>query len=794
MLYIIKRTAIAILLLLICLFSALSIPSVAQKVVPILITLAIESAPSISAHKIIYEKEKVILENITIKSKTDKSLSIKRIDLAYDLSQSIKKLGLIFKVQLHDAKIENDISFNAEANIAFKMTALDITNAQIHFSNTSSINFEGGYRKKLGRLNNVYINGSINQIAALTLEKLLRIMFDHDSIDFVRNQVKAGDITGNWKVNLDQKFLHDKQVNSEHFKGQFKLLDVSLNYHQNFPTLTNINADVTMDGSKLHFQISQGASNKISIVKGDTILDWAEGDDSKVLIHAVVKSQAKEILDFVPKNAITDLQKASIDLTQVKGDLNGKVDITVPLKPGTPNIYDVNTTIDNVSLDLLENYFHLSSGKLTGKFDGKEITIQGSAKVNEFLSKIMYHMNLDADKDHDHMLQLQVICKNLENESIKHGITFKNGSSIVNVNYTKKDQKANLTLNSDLKNLEFSFDKIGMHKPLGDKARITINNTDESPFPSKFSISLKGDNGLRLIGTAAVDHRNKTLKFSEAKYGNTDLKANFTFAKDAITADIKGKSLDLSSSPMMHYLEKDSNGQDVDLQVKIDNIILKQSVILDNFAMRIRCNKTQCFEGGMSANIGARTLNMDLDTANNTEEWKIVTTNAGALLKGIGLYNNMKAGNLLLTLNTSRKEIHQGQQIPILEGKFILEKFVTHNMPILTRLVSFISFPGLMSLVRNNNDISFHKMSGTFSYRDSIIKIKNCEAEGGFFDFSASGSINTILRQIQLKGSVVPSLYGINTLVRNVPIIGKVLSFGHRKGIVYAPYSINEKY
>lgn len=791
---IIKRTTIALLLLFALLITSLFIPQISEKIVPTLITSAIKYIPGVSVQKIKYEKEKIILENVILKSKNNQTLNIQQIDLRYNIAKSIQKLALIFSTTFNNAKTDDSNHLNAEADIIYKYNSLEIENAKINFDDTSTINFNFGYRKSLGKFDEVYTDGKLDKISVLKLKKFLGSIFHHDALNFIQDYIMDGHVVGTWQVKLDKEFLHKHIVKTQHLTGQFKLLNISLKYDKDFPTLTDINSDVIMDGSKLHFQINQGTSNQISIIKGHTILDWAEGDDTKVLINAIIKGKASDVLDFVPRHAITDLQKATIDLTRIRGNLNGSVDIVVPLKPNTPNTYDVNTMIDHVSLSILEDNVNLSEGKLSGKFDGKQITIKGIAKVNEFSSKLLYQMNLDTNQDHDHILQLQITCQNLENQSITHGVNVTKGSSIVNLNYTKKDQKAKLTLDSELKNLEFDFDKIGMHKALGDKARLSIYNIDESPFPSKFAINLKGDNGLRLVGTAIFDHKSKELKFSEAKYGNTDLKADVIFTKDSMIAKVQGKSLDLSSSSMLHYLEKDSNGRATDLQIKIDNIILKQGIILDDFAMSIRCNNTQCFEGQLSSNIGARTLNMNLDTANNTEEWRIMTTNAGALLKGIGLYSNMKAGNLLMTLNTSRKEVHQGQQIPILEGHFVLEKFVTVKMPILTRLVSFISFPGLMSLVRNNRDVSFSKMSGTFSYKNNIIKINQCDADGGFFDFTAAGTIDTILHRIKLKGSVVPSLYGINTLVRNVPIIGKILSFGHRKGIVYAPYSIDEKY
>ncbi len=99
-----------------------------------------------------------------------------------------------------------------------------------------------------------------------------------------------------------------------------------------------------------------------------------------------------------------------------------------------------------------------------------------------------------------------------------------------------------------------------------------------------------------------------------------------------------------------------------------------------------------------------------------------------------------------------------------------------------------------MSAITNNHNIRFEKMAGKFGFKDGILKIEDGGAEGAYFDFTMAGTINTNERVIKLKGSIVPSLYGINTLLKHIPIVGTILSGGHRKGLVSAPYFIKNKY
>ena len=108
--------------------------------------------------------------------------------------------------------------------------------------------------------------------------------------------------------------------------------------------------------------------------------------------------------------------------------------------------------------------------------------------------------------------------------------------------------------------------------------------------------------------------------------------------------------------------------------------------------------------------------------------------------------------------------------------------------------MSFVSLPGLMSAITNNKNISFTEMKGKFSYKDNIVNIYDGSATGAFLDLTIKGIIFTDEHKVKIKGTVIPSLYGINTIVHKIPVIGTIFGGKHRKGIFSAPYSIEYKY
>jgi hypothetical protein len=245
---------------------------------------------------------------------------------------------------------------------------------------------------------------------------------------------------------------------------------------------------------------------------------------------------------------------------------------------------------------------------------------------------------------------------------------------------------------------------------------------------------------------------------------------------------------------MMQFMTKNVDKTATNLDIKINKIFLKNNVTLNDFLMKVNCDKLRCNKGLLLSKLMDKsTFTMDLSKRDNYELWKIKTDDAGSLFAGVGMLDNVKHGYLDMEIETNRYDVVAGEQIPIINGNFSLSKFITVDNKLLTRLVSFVSLPGLMGVVVNNKNISFSKMTGQFSYKDDVLNILNGSADGPFLDFSMKGNVFTKERKIKIKGQVVPSLYGISSVINNIPVVSTILK-GNRRGVVSAPYSIEYKY
>jgi len=427
------------------------------------------------------------------------------------------------------------------------------------------------------------------------------------------------------------------------------------------------------------------------------------------------------------------------------------------------------------------------------------VLLSGTGKINNFNSDLDFILNLTDKTKFSHKLDIKTHFKISNNPSdARNKIAFLSllgGSSVLDFTYTNKDSKGIIAIDADITNLDLYFDKLGIRKKQNDKSNLVVTGTFTDPTKGEIDFSVSSKSGLKTTGTIHINSNKATADIREIKHKKTDLTAKIVLDKNLFDASIHGKILDLSDADMLQFLEKERDSGSTKLALSIDRIRLKDDIWLDNVKAKFECDPVRCFSGYIDSKIGSRSLELLLTAKQDKEEWLINCSNAGALLRGLDMYNSMRAGHLTLNLTTSRKEVKPGHIIPIHSGKFSFERFMLHDATTMTRMISFISLPGFIGMISGNKDITFLSMTGDFSFQNNILSISSSFAKGPYFNFTLKGKIDTKKRLMDIYGHVNPELYGISSVVGSIPIIGRVFTGNkNHQGLVSKSYSLKEKY
>ncbi len=619
-----------------------------------------------------------------------------------------------------------------------------------------------------------------------------KILPEHGLLSFLNRSIKDGYIqTASVEIDPEQTLK---------MSGAVKVSGLEYSYASDKPSLKRMEVDIELKDAKTIFFIKSAYSSEIKLTDGIIEMDWKGLDNTILRISAKGHGPVRSLTDFIQEEQHKIMGQANINLRKITGNTDIDVEVLVPLKPGTKNIYNISAEIPNASLNIFKNYVKLRKAKMSGIFNGDQVILIGNGRINGFNSDLKFIYNVDEENtEFGHKLDIKTRFRAKSTTADRHQkiafISLLGGNSIVDISYVNKNDKGFIKVDSDISNLDLYFDKLGIRKQKNSKSRIVVNGVFEDQTKGSLDFAIIGQKGLNVNGNIEIENNAAKIDIQKIKSLGTDLSAKIKIKNGFVDMKLRGKTLDLSEADMLQFLEKERDSGNTKLKMDIKRVRLQENIWLDDLSLQFECDKSRCYSGFIDSKIGSRSIEMLLTANGAEEEWLIKCGNAGAFLKGIGAYDDMKSGQMTLNIKTSRKEVRPGQIIPILKGHFTFQRFVLHDAPAMSRLVSVASLPGLVSLISGNKDIVFSGMNGDFSFKNNILIIDNSAAEGPFFDFTLKGKIDTRAKKMNLKGHVNPALYGVSSIVGAIPIIGRIFTGNDKhRGLMSATYKIDDSY
>jgi hypothetical protein len=167
----------------------------------------------------------------------------------------------------------------------------------------------------------------------------------------------------------------------------------------------------------------------------------------------------------------------------------------------------------------------------------------------------------------------------------------------------------------------------------------------------------------------------------------------------------------------------------------------------------------------------------------------IDTNDAGMLLKGLFGLEAMKGGKLNVAAMMPPMSAAVGKDPNVIEytGALTIDNFTVVNQPFLARMFSSGS-PGGISDLLQGQGIVIDKLQLPFAVHGDVFDVHDARASGPSIGVTADGYVDRRNNQLALKGALAP-LYGINSVLGAIPIVGQVLVSKKGEGIIGMTYS-----
>jgi hypothetical protein len=162
----------------------------------------------------------------------------------------------------------------------------------------------------------------------------------------------------------------------------------------------------------------------------------------------------------------------------------------------------------------------------------------------------------------------------------------------------------------------------------------------------------------------------------------------------------------------------------------------------------------------------------------------ITSDDAAATLKSFDISEDMVGGRL-----TIKGRYDDTKPRSPLSGVLRISKFQMVRWPLVAKLLSTLSLPGILDAL-SGNGIAFDEAIVPFTKKDDDLRIEDARAFGAALGFTAKGWVDLEKDQLDVTGTVVPA-YTINKILGWIPLLGKILVGERGSGVFAATYRMH---
>ena len=629
------------------------------------------------------------------------------------------------------------------------------------------------------------LKSSINKKYLL---KKIKITFAKNNV----SELKEISLINNFKIFRNLKFIDGTasgdltidQLQNEQYKTVFngELSDVVINIKDDLPFIKKINGKVKYSEAKVSFSGLSGNFGEFDLISREVSYFF----DKRYLVGTVnLKGRLNpsiNIKKIIPK-------KISINFENFD-NISGQFEIDANLKVNLNKDYTIKkdeTTFNLITKNLKFSYKNFKKliftninstinfnnyGKIISKGDFEVNKKKNKFEISRLNNKRPFKIKTSG------IINLQEIFSDKIIFPIKDNMSYSSETLLNSI------EDFNTKLKFDLKNSKVDLPIFNYTKKKNDKSNFEFSVVRTKKFIKFNKINFVSNNNKINVHYVLFDNN-----FFLKDLGNVNIylseKNELKIYKKNNIYNIVGSSLDLSK-----YLSQKKK-KSKDLKFKIDGrlkIDLKKILIPGDFLIDYE-NSVQIKKGDI----------IKLDSFANFED---LTAFSHKVIKN-------KSGNKLLIINSDKAKpflvtyhfltgIEKGtldvrrEYLPnkssITEVK--IENFYLKEMPVLTKILSVASLTGALDILEGKG-IFFKEAYLKYVLIDDELRIIECYGTGPSLGFVLDGSIGKD-DFASLSGSLAPA-NTINNIVREIPIVGKILTGKKGDGIFGASFKIKGK-
>ena len=666
-------------------------------------------------------------------------------------------------------------------DLNYQHNQLSLNKLNLKYDNGINASLDGVFKFHNEELSLAKFKTSIQNLPIEYLEGIWPKIVFSDIHQWVTSHIDKGIIKiaqGTFNFTEDD-FKPDSIVAKNSVNAQVEISDTTLNYLAEYPPITNINGVIYFNGESLLLK-----TNSAKLLNNRIYNSSLNFDFNKFILslNANTSSYIKDFKELIPDQVHQKLEQYGISYNDINGTVDGELNLDFPISD--------SFKISDLQLNLKAKFQNLSIAKL--KFlELKNGTIDLSHKDN----KIQIHIN---DKD---SLSINLLHHNEEENKylnkidIMGNIAIEKDMTINNIEFTSGVIKINTKItndewftNLDFTNAEIFFIPLGYKKTLSNSLNLSCSGKilDKSLESNDCVIGGNKFKGKVSFTYSYEDQLLTKLVINQAKIDDNEFSLDALSKKGFSSYNISAKTLNLRETTGISTTPEKSNFK---FSLKADKIFVKNDAILSNVKANISQKDNNSPDISFFATSNEDMISISKARKNGRELYSLHSTSASLFFKAFDIYKNLKKGEILIDLYPTVTP--EGIDY---DGTLSINKFYLSNTSALTKVIlgvlSPFNSPQAMAQAFQGGSLKADSFLAKLHYSDGVLKIKEGVMSGTSYEVKINGMINTNKKDLDFKGLYVPSLYGINTIISSIPLLGKLLSGGDKSAFLAVSFGV----
>ena len=559
--------------------------------------------------------------------------------------------------------------------------------------------------------------------------------------------------------------------------------------------------------------VTDGHQGGLHIDGGHALFSGLNEKDQFLDIDADIAGPVPDLLTLLRNPRVKLLDRSPLPVADAAGQIAGKVTVAhLPLRDQV-NMDDVNirssAKLTGLRLSGIVAGRDLDHGNLALDVTPDGLHASGSASIAGVPAQLQLDLDFHAGAPTE-VLQTVKLTGTAQAAQLQAlGVDSQGllaGSVGFDATYTsRRDKHAEAVVAADLGPATLTLSQLGFTKPAGAKTSLTATaQMQNDQITAVAPIRLDGD-GMQLEASATfVGGQPDVVTLQHLALGSgTDLHGEVRLphrAGDPWRVGVRGASLDASSEfkrqpapePAPPAPAEPPPGPPYIVDVQLDRVVIGKGGALAGVAAHVENDGRimqhasvtgRTTSAGGAGRGGGTPFTFTIEPKSGVRHLAMSTADAGALLLAFDIDDKVQGGRLSVigSYDDSRPD-HR------LAGTAVIEDFRIRGAPMLAKLLQAMTLYGLMDVARGPG-LGFTRLDAPFHYGDNVLELTDARAFSASLGMTAKGTVDLARHAADLQGTIVPA-YFFNSLLGNIPLIGKLFSPERGGGLFAATYTV----